>query len=292
MNSFAYPKRSGTSAPLYTPQMLAQLREQGFVLLKTRDCDVSDFGGLMQQVCHRLTFDPAREYASKDVQKVDAGTAPVGLHIENGNTPLPPDVVAFLSAKSAAKGSQTTLCDGAAMLADLPDSLKMRFDKPFSMTRYLPKTIWQAYVAKAFDIDEINDVTWALLERFIKEIPSQSYSRSVDDGIEYRLMIPAVRRDNLAGVPAFANALLGPSYNYEAPDYRFANGDPIGLDLLAELRAIGERHTREIQWQDGDVAIIDNKRVMHGRREILVPLSERTLYIAMGLDIYQTLGAK
>jgi len=40
-----------------------------------------------------------------------------------------------------------------------------------------------------------------------------------------------------------------------------------------------------VTWQDGDVLVIDNKRIMHGRREILVPLNERKLYIAMGLGL-------
>ena len=55
--------------------------------------------------------------------------------------------------------------------------------------------------------------------------------------------------------------------------------------LIAELTQICEKHTQEVNWQNGDVVILDNKRIMHGRRQIEVSLAERKLYIAMGLGI-------
>ena len=45
------------------------------------------------------------------------GLGPIGLHIENGNTPVCPDVVLFYSARAAFEGSQTTICDGREVAA-------------------------------------------------------------------------------------------------------------------------------------------------------------------------------
>lgn len=84
------------------------------------------------------------------------------------------------------------------------------------------------------------------------------------------------------------NTILGPSYNYQKPKFTFADGSIIREDPIAELTELCEQHTQEIEWQDGDVAIIDNKRFMHGRREILVPLEQRKLYISMGLGLNET----
>jgi len=259
------------------------LRDHGSLVVPTQHFDVATFGKLLTQLCQTLTFDPARSYAAKGVQTVDAGTAAVGLHIENGNTPLPPDVVAFYS-KRASPGANTTLCDGAQLLEALPGSIKKLFQEAYTMTRFLPKTVWQRYVASALNIDEPESVTRAHLDHFMTLRPGQRYDRAADDGIDYCLTITAIRTDNYSGKAAFANALLGPSYNYVAPIYRFGNGDLIDDALLLELAAVAERYTGEIPWQDGDLAIIDNKRVMHGRREITGPLSERELYIAMGLN--------
>lgn len=262
--------------------VLDQLSDQGWLLLRETNFTVETFGQFIAKLCPRMTFDPAREYISESVQSVDAGTNPVGLHIENGNTPLPPDIVAFFSVKSAPSGSQTTICDGSTVMRRLPTAVKDRLAAPYTMTRYLPKAIWQSYIAKAWDLEDQERVTESDLDTFIASISGQSYSQRNDGGIDYTLTLPALRRDNLSGQSAFANALLGPSFNYEPPVYRDARGQPMDDQLLEELSAQCEAEISEIAWRDGDVAIIDNKRCMHGRREITSPLSERRLAIAMG----------
>ena len=264
------------------------LREKGWILLRHEHYDVQRFSELMTALCQKLTYDPARENITQQSQKVDAGTQAVGLHIENGTTPLPPDIIAFFSEVSASQGSQTTVCDGHAVWNSLSEPLKQKFAAPMTISRYLPKQIWQKYVATAFNIAEADTVTWEDLNKFIQMIPGQAISPAHEGGVEYHLQMNMIRHDNLKGVPAFANTILGPSYNYQKPKFTFADGREISQELIAELAQLCEQHTQEIDWQDGDVAIIDNKRLMHGRREILVPLEQRKLYISMGLGLNQT----
>jgi len=260
-----------------------QLQQQGWTLLRGFDTDLVSFSDLIHSLSERLTFDPARESVSEAAQKVDAGCEPVGLHIENGNTPIPPETVAFYSALSASHGAQTTVCDGHAVYQALPSRLRERLEQPYTMTRYLPEVVWRTYIAQNLQFDDAGDVTVAHLQRFIDSIPGQQYSLREDQGIDYTLTLNAIRSDNRANTPAFANALLGPSYNYETPVYRFADGEEFNAELLEELSSLCEQHIEEVQWQDGDIVIIDNKRCMHGRRAIPVDLSQRKLYIAMGV---------
>ena len=264
------------------------LREKGWILLRHEHYDVQRFSELMTALCQKLTYDAARENITQQSQKVDAGTQAVGLHIENGTTPLPPDIIAFFSEVSASQGSQTTVCDGHAVWNSLSEPLKQKFAAPMTISRYLPKKIWQKYVATALNIAEADTVTWEDLNKFIQMIPGQAISPAHEGGVEYHLQMNMIRHDNLKGVPAFANTILGPSYNYQKPKFTFADGREISQELIAELAQLCEQHTQEIDWQDGDVAIIDNKRLMHGRREILVPLEQRKLYISMGLGLNQT----
>ena len=266
-------------------QIKTQLVEQGWVLLRHEHYDVTSFSELMNRLCQRLTYDPARENVTRQSQKVDAGSQAMGLHIENGTTPLPPDIIAFFSEKSASRGSQTTLCDGHEVWKNMSDALKQKFAEPMIISRYLPKPIWQKYVATALNIENAEQVGQQELQHFIQMVPGQQISPTHDGGVYYHLNMPMVRHDNLKGVPAFANTLLGPSYNYEKPRFYFADGSEISPDLLAELAERCETRTSEIDWQDGDLVIIDNKRFMHGRREILVPLEQRKLYICMGLGL-------
>ncbi len=123
------------------------IQANGWVLLRGFEHNLETFSELVSQFCSQLTFDPAREFSNKTTQKVNAGTGAIGLHIENGNTPFPPDLVAFYSRKSAHVGSQTTLCDGELLFNTLPESLKALFTGNMVVSRTLPEALWKRYVA-------------------------------------------------------------------------------------------------------------------------------------------------
>lgn len=268
--------------PSLLPDIKHKLVTRGWVLLRDEGYCLNSFSQLMDVLCDKLTFDPARQNVSHQAQKVDAGNGAVGLHIENGNTPLPPDIVAFFSELGATRGAQTTYCDGALVYRNLSPKLRTQFNQPMTVTRYLPQWVWQRYVATALGISDPDAVSYSQLQLFIDALPGQAISPAQQDGVQYTLTFNPVREDNLLGIPAFANALLGPSYNYQTPEFRFVDGTLVGAGVLTELGYICEACTREIAWSDGDVLILDNKRIMHGRRSIPVPLDERRLYIGMG----------
>ena len=272
-----------------TADILTDLKIHGWTLLRGYHYDVETFSQLMTQLCQTLTYDPARQNITSEAQKVDAGTHAIGLHIENGNTPMPPDIIAFFSELSAKKGSQTTICDGHAVYQALSPELKATFSQPMRISRYLPRAIWQNYVATATGRADADQISLNDLDTFITATTSKTLTHHVepqtDGGVRYVLQIPAIREDNLSGQLAFANTLLGPSFNYEKPEFTLANGQHADDALINELTQLCEKYTQDIAWQNGDVVILDNKRIMHGRRQIDVPLTERKLYIAMGLGI-------
>lgn len=272
-----------------TSDIVTDLKTHGWTLLRGYHYDVETFSQLMSQLCQTLTYDPARQNITSEAQKVDAGTHAIGLHIENGNTPMPPDVIAFFSELSAKKGSQTTICDGHAVYQALSPELKATFSQPMRISRYLPQTIWQNYVGTATGRADADQISLDDLDTFITATTSKTLTHHVepqlDGGVRYVLQIPAIREDNLSGQLAFANTLLGPSFNYEKPEFILANGQHVDDALIDELTQLCEKYTQDIAWQNGDVVILDNKRIMHGRRQIDVPLTERKLYIAMGLGI-------
>lgn len=61
----------------------------------------------------------------------------------------------------------------------------------------------------------------------------------------------------------------------------FGNGDAIPIAALELVVNLSARYTYDLAWQDGDVALVDNKMTMHGRRpysgerkrEVLVALA-------------------
>lgn len=259
------------------------LTESGWVLLRDFPISLTSFSQVVKKLTRQLTFDPAREYSNYSTQKVNAGTAAVGLHIENGNTPLPPDLVAFYSAQSAISGSQTTVCDGAEIYRHMSSELKALFEKPITVSRTLPSKLWRQYVA---DQHPAISTSAEVNEQHLRDLnalaPNQQAIVNSDDSLTYHLTISPCIKGAFSNNLAFANAILGPSFNYQAPKVMLSNGEEISTQLKQELTVLAERFTHEVQWQDGDLVLIDNKRVMHGRREIQGDLANRQLYIGMG----------
>ena len=257
------------------------LNRDGWALLRGFDMDIAAFSGLTSQLCKTITFDPARENTDKNTQKVDAGLGPIGLHIENGNTPICPDVVAFDITTAAFEGSQTTICDGRDVFAAFSDAQKQRWSQRMTVTRTLPEPLWKRYLANEHPaISQPEEVTEEHILQFKASIPDQDFTLNADGSLEYRIKVSPVRPSSLSNGQAFANAILGPSHNYEPPVYALEDGSIVTLDEIEELRDIAETCTVEINWQDGDVAVIDNTRVMHGRRAIKD--KDRELCIGMG----------
>lgn len=259
----------------------ADLDRDGWTLLRGFQPDMAAFSALTKALCRKITFDPARDYGDANTQKVDAGTGPIGLHIENGNTPVCPDIVAFFSPVAAFEGSQTTVCDGRAVYDAMSADQKTRWQQPMVVERYLPEDLWKRYLANEHPaISRPEEVTPKHVEEFRSAIPNQDFDMLDDGGIKYRLTVSPVRGSSLSGGQGFANAVLGPSHNYAPPRYRFADGEVIRPDEIEGLRALAETATHEINWQDGDIAVLDNTRVMHGRRAIVD--NNRQLFIGMG----------
>jgi alpha-ketoglutarate-dependent taurine dioxygenase len=94
----------------------------------------------------------------------------------------------------------------------------------------------------------------------------------------YSYRVPAAHRTLFGSRVSFANSILGPSNNYETPRISFADDTDIPVPLLEEIATVTEKCTGEVAWNDGEVVIVDNTRVMHGRRAIVDP--KRTIYNA------------
>lgn len=80
----------GLDDPSLLVAIRADLTRDGWTLLRGFRPDMGQFASLVSTLCSRVTFDPARSHASDRTQMVDAGLGPIGLHIENGNTPAAP----------------------------------------------------------------------------------------------------------------------------------------------------------------------------------------------------------
>lgn len=274
-------------------EIVELLRTAGFLLFRGFDTSIERFNGFVTRMSSLVVADPAREFFGEAAQKVDAGMQAVGLHLENGNSPFRPDLTWFFCQKAASSGSQTTVCDGYRVWEGLSDEARDAFTaQDIVYARNVGERAWKGLALHLLaGRKSYAEVTLDDLRAFIRE-PERTQVRDNGDGsVFYAHREPAVRNPTLLGDrPAWANSIFGPSYNYERPVITFADGSEISPALLDEADRVTRNMTEDIDWRDGDVVIIDNTRVMHGRREILDP--QRTIFNAQSyLDRGHLAGA-
>lgn len=271
-------------APLDTldrPSVMEMLADAGFILLRGFAASLSEFSRLVRRMSARITLDPARSLHGGVAQKVDAGFDAIGLHCENGNSPFMPHLCWFFCERAAAIGSETTVCDGYRVWDALTPAAQRAFlDKDIVYSRNVEAARWKSFVFHSLQgKKEFEDITLEDLLSLADGRPGTVIRASAGGSIYYEFQVPAARKTLFSDRIAFANSILGPSYNYEKPRITFADREEIPPSLMNEVVRATEAMTVDVAWQDGDVLLIDNTRVMHGRRAILDP--RRTIYNAL-----------
>lgn len=259
-------------ASLGKTELYELLGHYGVVLLRNCIHNAEDFSAYVRHNSSRLSLDPARVMVGGAAQLVDAGRDAIGLHCENGNSPFWPDITWFYCQEAPRKGSQTTLCDGEKVLARLSPECRSFFEQhPIRYSRKVPGDKWRRLVCHysatlcdpaAVSIDDLLQIVGDDPQTLITYHPA-------DDSIHYAFSTPAILVSAFSQRPAFANSILGPSFNYETPVIDTASGQPIPPQLLAEIQAVTARETFPVGWRDHDMVMIDNRRVMHGRQAIV-----------------------
>lgn len=262
--------------------LLERLAQHGAVLLRGFETDLGKFSELVERVTPKTAIDPARAFFAKNVQLVDSGTNEIGLHCENGTTPLVPNVVWFFCERAAASGSQTTLCDGIDVWKSLSEEAKaLLLARPIRFSRNVKRELWVKYVKHHFaHLAPSEEISQGMLDGVFGSIPGAVARINADGSLFLSQAVYAAHPTFWSSEIAFANSIFTPSHNYEAPQISFDNEGPIPQWLLEECREKSRDLTTEIPWKSGDIILIDNTRVMHGRRQITDP--NRKLFTALG----------
>ena len=114
--------------------VLAALVERGAVLLHggwDHEAFVALGDTLMEPMPYQGGFHNERKVVEGDptTTTVTHGTQAMPLHREASYAPGSPDVLMFRCERPAADGGATTLCDGVALLAALPDLVRTAFER-------------------------------------------------------------------------------------------------------------------------------------------------------------------
>ncbi len=200
----------------------------------------------------------------------------VPLHGEMYYMHRKPTLLWFYCETPAATDGETTVCDGIAIYKALSDSTRELFEtKKIKYLRSYPDGKWQ----EVYQTDDLDFVAAACQENGVtakidheKKLVETEYTcpAIIDspDGTQ-RIFI-----NNILPV-AGGEYLLGDTSSV----VRLEDDSHIPQAVLLELKGIAERLTKPVAWQKGDIIMVDNRRMLHGRR--LFSDDRRNIYVRL-----------
>jgi alpha-ketoglutarate-dependent taurine dioxygenase len=194
----------------------------------------------------------ATRFDQKVMHNVDHGNAAVPLHSEASFAASWPEIVWFYCVTPPSSGGCTTLCDGIKLWRGLSEGSRAAFlAQPLRYDVAIPIGDGQSRKGT---------------EPWPSAVPGISGQLNWDEGIvSLTILRYAVHQTRMAGNLCCANHLLARG-EPQIKSLSMADGSPLPSAALAELQSAADKLTFDVNWNAGDLAMIDNMRFMHGRR--------------------------
>ncbi|MFG3107551.1 TauD/TfdA family dioxygenase [Streptomyces tendae] len=274
------------------------LREHGAVLLRGFDVTGPDaFEGLAGSLVDSLYGDYGDLPHEKDADRVYKSTPypaeqSILFHHESSHMPQWPSRQFFCCVTPAAEGGATPIVDGRDVYVALPQDVRTRFET--LGIRYVRNFIKGLDVGweRMFGTDDRAEVE--------RRCAAQQVSCEwLPDGtLRTTQWAPAVIRHPLTDEPVFFNqlflhhtaclekevrelmvSLFGDDETAYPRSAFFGDGTPIPGSTVELLRGVYDDLAHRFAWRRGDVVVIDNMLVSHGRDPFG---GERKIMVAMG----------
>lgn len=197
--------------------------------------------------------------SDKFVHFVDEGMDACVPHSEHAYSPFRPDVIWFCCAVPAAQGGETTFCDGVRVLEELSEETRQLF---------LSKKLKFYYEEISADILKRlagSDTTTANIKRMLDSLEGVKHQFKEDGSISMEYICSAVVKTKYCHHNAFANSVL--AVHAAEKKVTFEDGSIVPDEVLDEIDKVTEKLMEKIPWQADDLAMIDNSRFMHSRKE-------------------------
>ncbi len=287
---YAVDDASATLAQVYDwvgenkERLLEKLARHGAILFRGLPVhsDV-DFDGVIQRFgLKNFTYAESLSNAvrrNRTERVFTANEAPASvsifLHHEMAQTPIYPSKLFFYCEQAASSGGATPLCRSDVLLKELtlraPDFVAACAEKGVRYSNVMPGIddpesgqgrSWRSTLStddKSAAEDKLRKLgyEWQWLEQ-----DSLSVTTPV---------LPAIR-ETANGRQVFFNQLIAAfrgwkdTRNATQKVIRFGDETEISAEVMAKAIQLGDELSFDIPWQTGDIALVDNFLVMHGRR--------------------------
>ena len=202
-------------------------------------------------------------------------TTSIFLHHEMAQTPIYPSKLFFYCHKAAEHGGATPLCRSDILLDQLSEA------EPELIQEFVQKGVSYSNTMPAYDDHNSGQgrswrSTLSAESKPDAETRLKTLGYSWEWGDNETLRMTSPRLDAVKTLPdgsrVFFNQLIAAyrgwsdTRNDASKSITFGDGSPIDADKLATAITLADELSFDLNWQSGDVALIDNFRVMHGRR--------------------------
>ena len=197
------------------------------------------------------------------------------LHHEMAQTPIYPSRLFFFCEQPAERGGATPICRSDWLLERLaalaPAFVADCAAKGVRYSQTMPADDDLASGQGRSWRSTLSAESKAAAETKLAQL-GYAWQWQTDDALSVTTpVLPAVR-ELADGSRSFFNQLIAAFFGWQDArnDGRKAitlgDGGALDIDAMLTAVALAEELTVDLQWQQGDVALVDNLRVMHGRR--------------------------
>ncbi len=188
-----------------------------------------------------------------------------------------PRKVFFFCAVAAQEGGEVPINDVRDSVHHIPEAVLNRFaDQGIRYQRYLPRESTPTQIGWC---DTFGTSDAAHLEALMRA-KGHDTAWDAEDGLTYSYTHAAFLPDPSTGEPLWFNQVTElhssywrdhPLFASDGPEGRYpattayGNGDPIAPDLITSLRAALWKTSRAVAMRPGDVLVLDNTHIQHGR---------------------------
>jgi hypothetical protein len=239
----------------------------GAILLRGFEVDLNSFKALTSEFSEHFRVATTnledRYYPDRDptFASVNSGGYAIDFHNEL-TLPYTPDVFWMYCLTPAEKFGKTAIVDGKKVLSSLTPKTKEALiaRDGYWYFEQSPPYLWQRVTGK----NSIEDAA-----EFMRGMSEVSQIEIVDDQLSFRFRTQPVSYSKLSGAQVFCCGLL------DFPDQVIdKQRKPYERAIVTEIAQATHQHAVWLDWQEKDILVVDNTRVMHARQAFEDPFRE------------------
>ncbi len=284
-------------------QVVTRFRQHGVLMFTGFNASLQEFKRFSNRFSHQFSDyfgGLGRAYGAVGRQAVDTQSGIMTATGGNSSFQLPlhgelyylkdtPRIIWFYCERPARADGQTIVCSGSKLLDSLSTTARTYFENhTVSYVRRMTEEQWQ----RIFDTTDVS-----VVEAFCKQNQTEFVLQS-DHSVTAEFRSSAITGKGESWAPAFVNNILllyqaervfksgWARKNIDAelqgrcPMVARVNGEPLPADIVDEVLEVAAQHTVDVGWQEGEFMMVDNHRVLHGRRQSDDP--DRSILVRMG----------